>query len=235
MLNNTASAQKDTSKSKLDISADLMSRYIWRGLNLGGSSASIQPNIEYTCGNFTAGAWGAYSFSNAISSQEADLYISYSIADKVSFSVTDYFLPKEDTLNNYFIYQKNKTNHLFELSAKFSGTEKFPFSLLIATNVYGADAKKSNGDNQFSSYVEFGYNFNVNETTCNAFIGFTPNNPDGSKGESGFYGPGPGVINLGLTAAKNIKINNSFSLPVNASLITNPQAENIFLVFGISL
>ena len=113
MLNNTASAQKDTSKSKLDISADLMSRYIWRGLNLGGSSASIQPNIEYTCGNFTAGAWGAYSFSNAISSQEADLYISYSIADKVSFSVTDYFLPKEDTLNNYFIYQKNKTNHLF--------------------------------------------------------------------------------------------------------------------------
>lgn len=235
LLMKPLSAQENTSKAKLDISADIMSRYIWRGLNLGGSSPSIQPGMEFSCGNFVAGAWGAYSFGNAITSQEADLYLSYTIADKFSLSVTDYFFPKEDTLNHYFNYEEDKTNHIIEFSAKFSGTEKLPLSLMVATNVYGADARKNNGDNQFSTYVELGYNFKVKETGCSAFIGFTPNNPDGSKGETGFYSPGAGVINLGLTANKEIKITDSFSLPVNASIITNPQAENIFLVFGISL
>jgi len=232
---NTLRAQETTSKGKLDISTDLMSRYIWRGLNLGGSSPSIQPNIEFVYSNFTAGVWGAYSPNNAITSQEADLYLSYTIADRLSLTATDYFFPKEDTLNHYFNYEKNKTSHIIELAAKYTGPEKFPLSLLVATNVYGADAKKSNGDNQFTTYIELGYNFNINETACSAFMGFTPNNPDGSKGETGFYAPNAGVINLGLTANKKIKITDAYSLPVNASLITNPQAENIFLVFGISL
>jgi uncharacterized protein (TIGR02001 family) len=232
---NPSSAQGDTSKYKLDISADMMSRYVWRGLNLGGSSPSIQPGIEYSYKNFIAGTWGAYSFSNAITSQETDLYLTYTAANIFSFTLTDYFFPKEDTLNHYFNYEKNKTAHLFEMSAKYLGTAKLPFTILIATNIYGADATKSNGDNQYSTYIELGYNFRVNESACNAFIGFTPNNPDRSKGESGFYGPVAGVINLGLTATKEIKITDVFSLPVNASIITNPQAENIFLVFGVSL
>ena len=153
----------------------------------------------------------------------------------LTVTATDYYLPKEDTLNHYFNYKKNETGHLFELSAKFLGTDKIPFTLLVATNVYGADAKKSNSDNQFSTYVEAGYNFKIQDTECNAFLGFTPNKPDVNKGETGFYGPGPGVINLGVTATKEIKITDKFSLPVSTSLITNPQAENIFLVFGISL
>jgi hypothetical protein len=235
LLFKSAAAQDTSPKNNLDLSADIMSRYIWRGMNLGGSSPSIQPDLEFTHGNFTAGAWGAYSFSDAITSQEADLYLSYTFADKFNLLVTDYYFPKEDTLNQYFNYEKDKTAHIIELTAKFMGTSNIPLTFLVATNVYGADAKKSNGDNQFSTYIELGYNFKVNQTDCNAFIGFTPNNPDGSAGETGFYGSGPGVINLGLSASKEIKISDSYSLPINASLITNPQAENIFLVFGISL
>jgi hypothetical protein len=235
IFTNSLSAQEKTCKGKLDISADLMSRYIWRGLNLGGSSPSIQPCMEYTNGNFTAGAWGGYSFSSAITTQEADIYLSYSVAEKLSFTVTDYFLPKEDTINHYFNFDKNKTKHLLELSANFSGTEKLPLSLLVATNIYGADAKKRNGDIQFSTYIELGYSLKINKTGCKTFIGFSLNNPDKAKGETGFYGPSAGVINLGLTATKEIKITDSFSLPVNASIITNPQAENIYIVFGISL
>jgi hypothetical protein len=232
----SVSAQEKTCKSKLDISADIMSRYIWRGINLGGSSPSIQPTLEYNCGNLAIGAWGAYSFGHAITSQEADLYAGYTIADMVNITATDYFLPNEDTLpNHYFNYKKDETGHVFELSAKFLGTEKIPFSLMVATNVYGSDAKKSNGDNQFSTYIELGYSCKVKETECSAFLGFTPTKPDKSKGETGYYGEGPGVINLGITATKDIKITDSFSLPVSTSLITNPQAENIFLVFGISL
>jgi hypothetical protein len=230
------SAQEKACKSKLDLSADIMSRYIWRGLNLGGSSPSIQPNLEYSCGNLAIGAWGAYSFNHAITKQEADLYVSYTIAELFNITATDYFLPNEDTLpNHFFNYRKDETGHLLEISAKFLGTEKIPLSLMVATNVYGADAKKSNGDNRYSTYVELGYSFNVKDTECSAFLGFTPDKPDTNKGETGYYGNGPGVINLGVTTSKSIKITDTFSLPVSTSIITNPQAENIFLVFGISL
>ena len=230
------SAQEKTSKSKLDISADIMSRYIWRGRNLGGASPSIQPNLKYSFGNFAIGAWGAYSLSHAITQQETDLYASYTIASLVSITATDFFFTHEDSLpNHYFNYNEDKTGHVIEVSAKFLGTEEVPISLMVATNVYGADPKKLDGDNMYSTYIELGYSFKVKENSCNAFLGFTTNKPKTEKGESGYYGNGPGVVNLGITAIRNIRITDSFSLPLSASLITNPQAENIFLVFGISL
>lgn len=235
-VNQNVTAQEEGCKARLDASADIMSRYIWRGLNLGGSSPSIQPGLELGMGNFALGTWAAYSFNHAIVRQEVDLYASYTFADMINITATDYFLPFEDTnANHYFNYKGDETGHVIELAAKFLGTEKLPLSLLVATNIYGADAKKSNGDNQFSTYIELGYSFKVRENACSAFLGFTPTKPDTDKGETGYYGEGPGVINLGISASRDIKISDSFTLPVNASLITNPQAENIFLVFGISL
>lgn len=232
---NSASAQEKASRCKLDVSADIMSRYVWRGMNLGGSSPSMQPNIELGFGNLAIGAWGAYSFNSAITSQETDLYLSYTLGSLVSITATDYFFPKEGSPNHYFNYRKDETGHLYELSAKFPGSQKIPLTLQVAANVYGADAKKKDGSNQYSTYVEVGYNFKVKETGCNAYLGFTPTKPDTKLGETGFYGTGPGIINVGVTATRDIKITDSFTLPVNASLITNPQSENIFLVIGISL
>jgi len=44
-----------------------------------------------------------------------------------------------------------------------------------------------------------------------------------------------GIINIGVTAEKEIQITDKFALPVNVSVITNPQQQNIFFVLGISL
>ena len=41
--------------------ADVQSRYVWRGAQLGGESASLQPSVEYTNGKLAVGAWAAYS------------------------------------------------------------------------------------------------------------------------------------------------------------------------------
>jgi len=52
----------------------------------------------------------------------------------------------------------------------------------------------------------------------------------------GFYGQrSMGVINLGLTVSKDIKITDKFTLPVFGSFITNPESENVFFVFGLSI
>lgn len=223
-------------ESPFNTGADLMSRYVWRGMNLGGSSPSIQPTLEYTAGSFTIGTWGAFSVSDGLTVQETDLYLCYTFREMVSLTVTDYFLPDEALDNNhYFEFDEDSTGHLLEASVSFNGTEKIPFTLLAAVNFWGADARRADGKKQFSTYLELGFNGSCKELDYNLFMGFTTTSPDKNKEETGYYGTTAGIINLGLTVSKEVKITDKFSLPVSTSLIINPQAENIFLVFGIAL
>lgn len=232
IANQHSSAQTQTS---FNAGVDLMSRYVWRGMNLGGSSPSIQPTLEYSAGSFTIGTWGAFGMSDGVVMQETDLYLSYTFKEMVSLTLTDYFLPV-DTIasNNYFEFDESKTGHLLEGSLSFNGTEKIPFTFMAAVNFWGADALKADGKKQFSTYFELGYNGSCKDMDYNIFAGITPNNPDEEKGESGFYGEKAGLVNLGLTVSKEIKITELFSLPLTSSFIINPMAENVFLVVGIS-
>jgi len=122
----------------------------------------------------------------------------------------------------------------------FNGTKKIPLTFMFAMNCFGFDSKKVNddgtqGDIFYTKYIELGYKKTVKDIDLNAFIGAAVDDPDEKKGESGFYANNSaGIINLGIKASKNIKITPDYYLPVQASLITNPEAEKIYLVFGIS-
>ena len=123
---------------------------------------------------------------------------------------------------------------------QYSGTEKFPISLLASVMVYGADKKITSTDaagnvilstdNNYSLYFEVGYSHTMsNDVSLDLFAGVVPV-------ESYYYGVTDfSLINLGLKASKSIKITDDFSLPINLSIITNPDSENVFFVFGISL
>lgn len=220
-------------KNPISISCDLMSRYVWRGTDFGGSP-SIQPGIEYSNSGFSVGAWGAYA-TNSSGVQETDLYISYTFKEILSLTLTDYFFPDELTDYQYFDYDKSTTGHILEATLSFNGTENFPFSILIATNIWGADAKKINtngttGNIQFSTYAKIAYSFNH----LDLFMGTNLTSIDRDKGESGFYGDYMGIVNLGVTGTKEIAITDRFNLPLTVSLITNPQAQKIYFVAGIS-
>lgn len=255
-------AQEETQveESPWSVGADFVSRYIWRGVNLGGSSPSVQPYVEYGFGSddhaFAIGAWGAYSLSGTQTGQEADLYLSYTIKEMFSLTVTDYFFPDETTdRNKYFNYnmdwdkinsgEEAQTGHVVEAAISFNGTEKLPISVMFAMNVWGADSQKYKEEAGvmvpedkivMSKYIELGYSTEVKGVAVDVFAGATLDNPDIAKGEAtGFYGQrASGFINLGFTLSKEIKISDNFSLPVFGSLITNPEAENIFMVFGVS-
>lgn len=244
-------AQRDSSKTKISLSTDIMNRYVWRGASLS-TAPIIQPSLNFQVNNFTIGAFGSYSI-NRQDLSETDLFVSYSFMEELfSLTVTDYFFPAQSIPNNkYFNYSKNETGHIFEGAISFNGIKNIPFFLMIATNFYGADAKKINSEstsskfnqsdgNQFSTYIELGYSFIINDTELNTFLGFNLNKPKeansetGYIGETGFYGNTMGVVNLGLTASKYITISKKYSLPIQTSLIINPMAENIFIVCGIS-
>lgn len=217
----------------IGLSVDLMSRYVWRGTDFGGSP-SIQPGIEYNKNGITIGVWGAYA-TNLPGVQEADLYISYTINDMFSITLTDYYFPDELSDYSYFDYKNATTGHILEATLGFNGTEDFPLSVLVATNFWGADATKINSDGtagsiQYSTYAELSYSLKY----FDLFLGANLTSVDANIGESGFYGDKVGIVNLGLSTSKEISITNSFKLPLTVSLITNPQAEKIYLVAGFS-
>ncbi len=235
LIKNFVVAQdEDTVKqSPFNVSLDLVSRYVWRGMDIG-DSPSIQPGFSYNYKNFSIGTWGAFAL-NFAGAQEVDLFASYTIKNVVTIAVTDYFFPSETITYQYFDYNQTTTGHIFELSASFNGTKKIPLTFLLGTNVYGADAVRLDSDStvtgiQYSTYAEFGYSYSI----VNAFIGFNLTTPDKSMNETGFYGDSFGVINIGLKVTKEVRISKSYSVPIYVSLISNPQRQKIYLVAGIS-
>jgi hypothetical protein len=251
-----ANSQTEVTKSKIktDFSADLYSRYIWRGLQYGGTSPSIQPGVSVSKGNLEFGIWGAYSIGGVNSDEEVDLYLSYTfLNDMFTTTVTDYFFPSEVTDYNYFDYGKNTTGHVYEAVLNFNGTDNIPLTFLASINFYGADAARINNDASsadfntktgilYSNYFELGYSKELrNEIGFSAFAGFTltktmsADTLTGYVGESGYYGGGnAGFINLGVTFTKALKINDNFALPLTSSLILNPRDKKIYFVFGLT-
>ena len=218
-LTPNVNAQDGESESPFSVGADIMSRYVWRGLDYG-AAPSIQPYLEFGVGGFAIGAWGAYTtaFSKANESgiQEMDLYATYTIGDIITVGVTDYFFPREIDYNyNYFDYGSDSSGHVIEGMVSFNGLEGLPLTLMLGYNLVNDD------DN--SLYVELLYSFSALDIFVGAGNGLY-------SGDGGF-----GLVNIGVSSGKEIKITDNFSLPVSASLITNPDAKQIHLVFGISL
>jgi hypothetical protein len=113
VLSISAGAQE--TKSTVNVTADFVSSYVWRGSQLGKGPA-IQPTVEFTSGKFTLGAWGSYCLSN-VEAPETDLYTSLSIGN-LTVGLTDYYFPGPS-------WFKSK-NHAFELNG---GWEQGIFSL----------------------------------------------------------------------------------------------------------
>ena len=104
------------SKIKLNVGADIMSRYIWRGTDYG-HSPSIQPTLSLTAGGFEIGGWGAIATNSFY--QEIDLYAKYTLKN-FSVILTDYYIPSvtgtsSSPDSSYFNYTDDETAHSLEV------------------------------------------------------------------------------------------------------------------------
>jgi len=83
-------------------SVDVVSDYVFRGVSL--ADTAIQPGVEVSLGDFTAGAWFSTGIGNtsALAGDELDLYASYSLplSDTISTDVgiTYYHYPQGGSL-----------------------------------------------------------------------------------------------------------------------------------------
>lgn len=217
-------AQENERAFGIDVSADLVSRYVWRGMSLSASPA-IQPDLSLTYGKLTLGTWASYTFSPE-PFQEVDLYLTYA-TPYLTFTINDYYNPVDSIgfVGDYFQWGRSTTRHTLEGMVTFNGPESFPISLMAGLMFYGNDIDEE-GKNYYSTYLELSYPFEIKEVEILPFLGFTP--------AEGYYGDGIGIVNLGLTATRTIDITEKFQLPLYGSLILNPTMEQVYFVVGLT-
>jgi hypothetical protein len=206
------------------ISGDIVSSYIWRGQDLG--NVSLQPTLGVGYKGLSLTAWGSVGLTDAADTKEFDLTLGYS-AGGFNIGVTDYwFNAGLDPEDRYFMYDAHGTNHVFEATVGYD----FGFaSLQWYTNFAGNDGVNKDGNRAYSSYVEANIPFQLASVDWTATAGAVPFATD-------FYGTtGFAVTNLALKASKDIKITDSFSLPVFGQVVANPCAQKAYLVLGFTL
>lgn len=214
-------------KPEFSVGADVVSSYVWRGSKVAGyEGVNLQPSASISYSGLSLGAWGSTNYNGA--AKEFDLSLSYGIGN-ASFMVTDYWFG-----GNYFRYGKSAGAHTLEGTVSYSLGETLPLSLSWNTLFYGADYKDS-GSKRYSTYVELAYETSVSDVDLTFALGASPWTSSwyhfDAEGDmkSGFQ-----INNISLTAAKEIKISDSFSLPLFGQIVVNPCQEDINFVVGFS-
>ena len=221
VLSSTALAQEEIETS---ISGDVVSSYIWRGMDAG--SVSLQPTFGVGYKGLSLTAWGSYGLTDPADTKEFDLTLGYTIGG-LNIGVTDYwFNVGLDPDGRYFKYDAHGTNHLFEANIGYD----FGWAWLQwYTNFAGNDGLNRDGKRAYSSYFEACVPFRLDSVDWTVTAGVVPYATT-YYGTSGFA-----VTNLSLRATKDIRVTDSFSFPVFAQLTANPRSQKAYLVFGFTL
>ena len=220
----TAAGAQETEKIETTVEADIVSQYIWRGQDLG--DVSLQPTLGIGYKGLSLTGWGSIGLSNPDDTKELDLTLAYT-AGGFNIGITDYWLSEGlDPKSRYFKYDAHGTNHVFEANV---GYDFGLLSLQWFTNFAGNDGLTKKDKRAYSSYFELTVPFKLASVDWTATAGAVPY-------ATTYYGTnGFAVTNLSLTATKDIKITDSFSIPVFGQVAANPQSQKAYLVFGLKL
>ena len=208
------------------IAADVVNQYIWRGQPLG--EVSLQPTLGIGYKGLSLTAWGSVGLSKWDDTKEFDLTLAYSTGG-FTVGVTDYWFNTGD--GRYFVYTDGKTKHVFEANV---GYDFGPVALSWYTNFAGDDGKNKSGKTAYSSYVEASAPFKLGGCDWVAAVGAVPYATTSYQGHGNGV-DGFAVTNISLKATKDLKISDSFSVPVFAQIAANPSSEKAYLVVGFTL
>ncbi len=206
------------------ISGDFVSSYIWRGQDLG--SVAVQPTLGVGYKGLSLTAWGSYGLTTPDDVKEFDLTLGYSVGG-FNVGITDYwFNVGLDPDARYFKYDAHGTNHLYEANIGYD----FGFaSLQLYTNFAGNDGMNKEGERAYSSYFEVNVPFHFAGFDWSGTAGAVPYATT-SYGTTGFA-----VTNLSLRATKDIRVTESFTIPIFGQATANPCSQKAYLVLGFTL
>jgi len=224
-------------KLTINASADFVSRYIWRGLNVN-DAPNIQPSLSLSTAGLQAGVWGSYSITQCNStddnyafSHEIDTWFSYSKTFTKSLQitavVTDYYFPNAGIRVGNFNNCDDPEGpgaHTLEAGLVLSLTKSIPLTFSGYVNFYN-----DKGNNTY-------FQIDCAKTINNITIGFFAGASGGSTVNPGYYKTDKfNIINLGVKANKKIALTTDFSLPIFINYTINPKTEIAYLIFGITI
>ena len=221
MMIATGFGAKAQDEVETTIAADVVSQYIWRGQDLG--SVSLQPTLGIGYKGLSLSAWGSVGLSEPNDTKEFDLTLAYSIGG-FNIGLTDYWFntPEE----RYFLYDANKTSPVFEANV---GYDFGVASIQWYTNFAGNDGLNKNSKRAYSSYFELSAPFKLASVDWSASIGAVPYATDF------YYVDGFAITNVSLKAIKEIKVTDSFGIPVFGQIAATPSTQKAYFVFGFTL
>ena len=208
---------------EVGLGSDIVSSYIWRGQDLGG--VSLQPTLGLEYKGISLSAWGSVGLADPADTKEFDITLGYTIGG-LNIGITDYwFNAGLDPQDRYFKYDAHGTNHVFEANIGYD------FGVVSAqwyTNISGSDGVNKDGKRAYSSYFEVAAPFKLATCDWTATVGAVPYATD-------FYGTnGFAVTNLAVRASKDIKVTDSFSIPIFGEVSANPCSQKAYLVVGMN-
>lgn len=204
------------------VQADVVSRYIWRGQDLG--DVSLQPTLGLAYKGLSLTAWGNVGLSDPSDTEEFDLTLAYSTGG-FNIGVTDYWFNTPN--DRYFSYAAHETSHVFEANI---GYDFGPVALQWYTNFAGNDGVNKSGKRAYSSYFEVSAPFRLAGCDWTAAVGAVPYATTSYSNANGFA-----VTNVSVRATKDVRITKTFSLPLFAGVTANPSTEKAYMVFGFTL
>ena len=223
---------EDEERCNFSVGADMVSSYVWRGMWLSGTS--IQPEIGLSVGGFSIGAWGSVDIAAFGAYKEVDLTASYSFGNFTA-GLFNYWISSEGEYN-YFDFSEN-TAHQLEVNLLYT-FDPFPLTLGWNTIIAGSDHYMDNNGKSkraYSTYAEASYAFSIKDVNLDAAVGASLwksstlyTGDFWRRGTDGFA-----VVNIALTASKDIKITDKYSLGIFGQIAFNPAKEDAFFVFGI--
>ncbi len=204
------------------IAADFVNQYIWRGQELG--DVSVQPTLGVAYKGFSLTGWGSVGISDNDDTKEFDLTAAYTTGG-FHVGITDYWFNTPNS--KYFAYAAHETSHVFEGNI---GYDFGPVALNWYTNFAGNDGYTKKGKRAYSSYVEATAPFKLASLDWTATVGAVPY-------YTTFYGKANGfaVTNVSLKASKDIRVTDSWSIPLFAAINTNPSTQKAYFVVGFTL
>lgn len=218
----SATAQEEM---EVTVAADVVNQYIWRGQDLG--NVSLQPTLGVGYKGLSLTGWGSVGLTDPADTKEFDLTLGYQVGN-LNVGITDYWFNQNglDPEARYFKYDAHGTNHLFEANI---GYDFGVASIQWFTNFAGNDGTNKDGKRAYSSYMEVVVPFKLSAIEWTATAGAVPWATT-SYGTTGFA-----VTDLSLKATKEIKVTDSFAIPVFGQVVGNPCSQRAYLIFGITL
>jgi len=213
-------AQEKEKTSPFSLGGDVVSSYVWRGSKIG-TGPNIQPFLKFSAKRLTIGSWGSYSFHESGDLAETDLFGSYTFDCGLSLGLTDYFYQGFPL----FKISDRTSSHALEINLGYAISK-----LSISANYIVNDASRGGPSNKPGGgdmYFEVKYAFENLEVFAGAGNGWHTLDKKDSKDV--FM-----LCCIGMLVRKELKISDTYTLPVFGTLSINPDKEELNLVVGLS-